>query len=474
MAFSGGPDSTALLWALTACNGPAGWGTAGDVPTTPSPEPRHTPVSVGPTLEIVAVHVDHGLDPDSARRALRAEAMARRLGVPFVGRRLSPPSSRRFADGLEAWARRERYALLESLAAEVEGARAVIATAHHADDQAETVLLRMLYGTGLEGLAGIAPRRGRIVRPLLALRRHQLADALRQEGLEAIEDPTNRHLDRPRNRLRHELLPRLAADDPALRERAVALAAATARFRARLEPRIGRWIDLRADQDGASVDRAELRKLPEPVLDLALGALDRRAGRPYPTAAQSRRELRRQLRRTGPIGCDGGDGWRWQGDSRRLWLLAPRAAVGEFSYTIGVPGSVEIPQAGARFHLRPIPFDDAPDSSSSPATRVALAPDRPDSRVEIRNRRTGDRIQPSGRRRPLRLKTLLIDQGIPRHRRDRLPLLVIDDEIAWIPGLPVAEPFRPTRHRSTWIAELEPSTPTRSPAAPDGKKNDLA
>ncbi|MFP3941699.1 MAG: tRNA lysidine(34) synthetase TilS, partial [Thermoanaerobaculia bacterium] len=146
VAFSGGPDSTALLAALRRLAPERGW-------------------------RLLAAHLDHGMDPGSRGRAEGAREIAERLGVEVVAERRPVPEAARRREGPEAAARRARYRFLEDVRAGNDGLW--IATAHHRDDQAETVLLRMLQGSGVEGLAGIRPVRGRLVRPILALPRRE-------------------------------------------------------------------------------------------------------------------------------------------------------------------------------------------------------------------------------------------------------------------------------------------------------------
>ena len=194
VAFSGGGDSAALLLAIRDAAWPA-----------------------------LAVHVDHRLDPGSAERATAAARLARRLGVDTRCERI-PDSAWKPGESLEAGARRVRYATLESVA-DQEGARWIL-TAHHLEDQAETVVLRMLFGSGLVGLAAIHERRGRLLRPLLDLPRRALQSALAEVGLEGICDPTNTDLRRPRNRIRRHMLPQLRAADPGVDRRLADLARA--------------------------------------------------------------------------------------------------------------------------------------------------------------------------------------------------------------------------------------------------------
>lgn len=174
VACSGGPDSVALL-ALAAAAG----------------------------LRPVAVHVDHGLRPGSAAEADVVRDAATALGAGWRSVRVA------VGDGpnLEARARDARYAALR-IAREELGATAVL-VAHTADDQAETVLLNVLRGSAASGLAGMAPRRGDIARPLLRMRRRDVRAVVRARGLETVEDPTNADVRWRRAWIRHEVLPML-------------------------------------------------------------------------------------------------------------------------------------------------------------------------------------------------------------------------------------------------------------------------
>jgi tRNA(Ile)-lysidine synthase len=149
------------------------------------------------------LHVDHGLRADSARDAGFVRMLGARLGVPVEVRRVEVgPGS------VEAAARAARYAALEAEADRVGATR--IATGHTADDQAETVLMRVLAGAGVRGLAAIPPVRGRVIRPLLDVRRPALRELLVAAGLPWLEDPTNQDRRFARNRIRHDVLPVLA------------------------------------------------------------------------------------------------------------------------------------------------------------------------------------------------------------------------------------------------------------------------
>jgi tRNA(Ile)-lysidine synthase len=347
VGFSGGPDSTALLLGLRQLA-------------------RRFPLGVS------ALHLDHGLDPGSAARAAAALRLAGEIGVPFAAERWAVADLCRPGESLEVAGRRMRYERLAARAREL-GAHS-IATAHHRDDQAETVLLRLLFGSGLAGLAGIRPvalagvagvagvAEVPLVRPLLEVPRSDLLAAIREARLEPADDPTNRDLSVPRNHVRHRLLPALAAAvaadaadpadlaDPDLPATLARLATRAAGASRRIAAAVDGALAPRSGPAGVSIPRSAFAELPASLQVFALAALHRRAGAPYPASAAARAELLRQLTSRRRVGCDCGGGWRWEGrrelGAERLTLLAPaadrpgrrpRAAHGGFTYTFTDP-----------------------------------------------------------------------------------------------------------------------------------------
>jgi tRNA(Ile)-lysidine synthase len=370
VAFSGGPDSTALLLGMSHL----------------------------PGIRLAAAHLDHAMDPGSASRAREAAGIAMRLGVPFITERAEPrrkgPGAP--ADSPEAAGRRARYEFLERVRRDL-GAR-WIATAHHRDDQAETVLLRLLFGSGLEGLAGVRPVHGRVVRPLLGVPRPALLATLTHAGITSVDDPTNRNLDVPRNRVRHRLLPSLSANEPDVALRLARLAGKARAAVAALDRRFARELPFSWAEDGVAVERAALAKLPGEMLPFALAWLHRRAGAPYPAAEAARAELLRQIGQRGNAGCDCGDGWRWE-TSGRLLVLHRAGEVPErvpdFTYTLEVPGELHIPEISARVRVERRAVEPWMFAGSPYRAGLAL-PLAEGDRVTIRNRRPGDRIHPLG------------------------------------------------------------------------------
>ena len=178
-AFSGGADSTVLVHALHRLG-----------------------------YEVIAGHVQHGLRGEEAEaEAAHAAAFAAALGLPYHERRVDAAGyAAAHKLSLEAAAREVRYAALEEMAQEVGVER--IATGHTADDQAETVLLKLLRGAGPTGMSGMPPVRGKIIRPLLALTRAEVEAYAQAEGLGFRTDSSNQDPRFTRNRIRHEILPR--------------------------------------------------------------------------------------------------------------------------------------------------------------------------------------------------------------------------------------------------------------------------
>lgn len=234
VALSGGPDSTALLHLLDALHEDRGW-------------------------SLTAAHFDHGLREGSAAEAREVAARAEALGVPCrVGRPEEPLPPKQEA------LRRARYAFLRSVAGE-EGADRV-ATGHQADDQAETVLFRILRGTGIRGLAGIPERRGPFVRPLLPFRREEILAWLRERRIPWLDDPANRDPRWARARIRTRVVPALEeAWDGPVRERLLDLARVARRADRTLEARALTLLDEALEGKGGDWGREAFRLRRDPL-----------------------------------------------------------------------------------------------------------------------------------------------------------------------------------------------------------------
>jgi tRNA(Ile)-lysidine synthase len=271
-----------------------------------------------------------------------------------------------------------------------------------------------------------------------------------------VEDPTNRDPAAPRNRLRHGLLPALAAAEPDVASRLARLAERARAAAASLDRRFAAALPVRSVDGGLGVDRRAMEGLPEVLRPFAFAWLHRRAGLPYPAAGAARGELFRQLAQARQAACDCGGGWRWEARGDLLLLRqahASRSRVPDFTYTLEVPGEVYIPELSLRLRVsrravEPWMFEGSPH-------RAGLAlPLQEGDRATVRNRRPGDRIHPLGARGSRRLKAVLIDARVPRQERQRLPLLCVGERIAWVPGVTIDQRFRLDGQATAWVAEI--------------------
>lgn len=248
LAVSGGPDSTALLYGAAALAGDRGW-------------------------RLTVAHLDHALRASSADEAAAVAAVSVGQGLRAEVRRadvaaLAAAEHR----SLEDAGRQARYRFLDEIAAAL-GPDALIATAHTADDAAETILLRLARGSGVRGLRGIPARRGRIVRPLLHARRAVLRTALDAAGIQYLTDPSNADLAHARNRVRGELLPALERLNPAAVEALVRFGRLAADDDDLLDALAAAELARRRDDEDGAIDwhHPPARSLGRRVVRLAIG-----------------------------------------------------------------------------------------------------------------------------------------------------------------------------------------------------------
>ncbi len=383
------------------------------------------------SLTLHVLHVHHGLRPEADREAAFVESLGRRLDVPVTVERVQVSSEP--GESLEARARKARYGALRRWAAALSASK--VALGHTADDQAETVLMRLLDGAGPRGLAGIPAVRGFFIRPLIEARRREIEAELTRAGLEWVEDPSNRDPKFLRNRIRHDLIPFLAgAYNPRIVE-ALCRAGALARDLVQDVEALaaGEFDRLAREGDGGVVlSRVALKALPpgigEEVLRHALIRLGgRRPLRSWAFGALARSIATESL---APIRL--GSVWlEVSGDSVRL-SRGRAEALPEVSFA--VPGAITLPEVGLRLEAREFERRPSYPPPADPWT-VAFDRDALPAVLAVRSRRPGDRFHPFGAPGTKRLKAFLIDAKIPRWRRDRLPLLVADGEIAWVVGV---------------------------------------
>jgi len=408
-AVSGGCDSAALLHLL-----------------------RFAADDVG--LRVSAAHFDHAMRPGSERDAAWVRGLCRAWGIDLLEARAEA------APRTEAEARDARYAFLRR--AQRERGATHLATAHHADDQAETVLFRVLRGTGPAGLAGIPPRDGTgLIRPLLPFSRAAIRRYARESGLAWRHDPTNALVEPARNRIRHRLLPYAERHvAPGVRRALVRLAELAredeAAWSSVLQPLLA---ETAYDADGALVlVRERFRAYDSAVRARVLRALLRRVGA-VPDRAGTRLAL--QFITHAPSGrtleLPGGVRITTEFGTARM----ERVTVQKVVPAPDAPLVIVAADAGeGRFVVGGRPWTarwtsgSAPEEDGDDRGTIRISAERARFPLVLRGRAPGDRIRTAAGRRPL--KKVLGEARIPLRTRRTLPVLAdAEGAVLWVPGV---------------------------------------
>ncbi len=430
IAFSGGLDSHVLLHALCALRDPLRSG-------------------------ITAVHIDHGLQKNSSAWAQHCVQVCAGLGVSCLVERVDVRKIHE--EGLEAAARRARYTRL----ARHVGAGEVILTAHHVDDQAETVLLQLLRGAGVQGLAAMPVlvefSAGHLARPLLEFTRHELETYAKAHGLRWIEDTSNQDTRLARNFLRHRIFPLVGERWPGAARQLARSARHAAEAAGLLDELAATDILSCRASSGTALSVAALRRLPPPRRRNLIRYWLRAQGLQAPSTmhldqimALTENEPRS---RHALIRWPGTDVHRFHDELVAFPARGPLDTALCLSWDPLM--SLEIPGSGLRLR-------------SEPVVGAGLSRERiGNTRLTVRLRQGGETCQLAGRRHHHKLKKLLQEAGIPPWERERLPLVYADDELAAIGDRWVCEPYAAHTDEPSWKLVLEYAEKFRGSARSD-------
>lgn len=400
VAFSGGPDSTALMLILR---------------------------ELGYPLHLC--HVDHQMRPESDRDAAHCVAVAKAMSIGITVRRAEPPVL------TEAAARKVRYEILEAVAEKVFAD--VIATGHTKDDQAETVKLRLdRGGFGL----GIPPKRGRIVRPIIGLSKSDTTAHCDDSGVEFVRDPTNEDPKYARNRIRQDLQGDPVQTEELLRIGAQAREDVESSSR-RLESAIGTTIFF--EDSGAVIDRSWVRALASDDARTFVSQTIRRLG--FELRGASLMKIEDIFSSTGKK-LDLGDGLTAWTDATwlKLGVLEPPVDLPEVE--LAVPGSTAWGQALIRLevHQFPSPNETAGELMDFGATGP---------RLWVRQWTPGDRFRPLGSGQK-KLQDFFVDEKVPRSERSKVPVVHNGTEIVWVGGMRIAEGYKVSPSTQKFLSGL--------------------
>jgi tRNA(Ile)-lysidine synthase len=417
LGLSGGMDSVALLSALSG-------------------------LAAGMRFSLRAVHVNHGISPNAASWAEFCAELCARLSVPLQVEAVDIGPYRDL--GLEAAARKARYEVFSRIDADF------VVLAQHRDDQAETLLLRLLRGAGLRGLAAMSPSRAlagsraRLLRPLLDVPRAEIEAYARAQGLTWIEDESNADTVRQRNFLRHEALPVLEGQFPAARAAMARAAAHLGEARELLDAMA--QSDIEAYSEGDAVDVPALLALGEARAKNALRYwCDSRGVEPLSSARLG--ELLRQLKESradARTSLETGD-WEFLRYRDRLHLRPSAPDVrADLNEVWNGENAMPLLALGGVLRFKP------EEGRGLSAERLRS------QRVTVRLRRGGERLRPD-RRRPTRtLKNLFQERGVPPWRRDSLPLLYCGENLVSVPGIGDACEYQAEAGEAGLIVTWEP------------------
>ncbi len=430
VALSGGADSVALLFVLRELTATGVLALAG------------------------AAHLHHGLRGEQADAdEAFCGALSMRLGLPFVSERADVSGfARAQKRSTEDAARTLRYAFLDR-AADALGADA-IAVAHTRDDQAETLLLRLLRGAGTRGLASIRPRAGRVIRPLIDVERAGLREYLAGLGETWREDATNLDLAIPRNRIRHELIPylgsRFSPSVAAILARTAALARHDEEFLQDRAIDLERQIVLSDERSQVRLDAAGLAAAPRALSSRVVQRLLERLAPARPLSFDHVDQVLMLATATAPAAASlaGVDVVHAGGvvafQARPTGRGRREVAANSFAFSLSIPGEVQV--AGlvveaARLEAR----GGRQRKWAARGGEVGIAAGSLELPLAVRSRRPGDRFRPLGAPGPRKLQDFFVDRKIARRERDTVPLVVDGrDRIVWVVGQSVAEDFRVT------------------------------
>lgn len=417
LAVSGGRDSIVMADAMSRMASSRGW-------------------------RLCVGHVDHGLREESADDAAWVRDWCERAGLPFAMRALDPAALHSSPEGLEAAARRARYDALEQMADEA--ATECIATAHHLDDQAETVLYRALRGSGTRGLAGIRPRAGRLIRPLLWASRSLIDNYAKERALDFRDDASNADAAMVRNALRHRVLPVLEDIVPGHKPSLARLAEAARMDGEALEElaRMDRRAaaknlgDASGAQGGLELDRVVVQSLSA----ARRSNLWRHLLSDLPGVVVARSTVQRleELLFTDRPSAQTplGGTWTAMREYDRL-LIRPESATAKGDpppRVVHWPDRIECEPWG-RLEIYRTHAEAAPEPSAQCAW---LRESSLVGSVIVRTPQAGDAYEPVGFPGRRKLSDLFIDAKLPRALRSRVPILADEKGIVWTVGFPPA------------------------------------
>lgn len=422
VAVSGGPDSIFLLDGLNRLSHEMG-------------------------ISLVVAHYDHGLrgDEDKFETKLVKDA-ARLMVIPFETEKAS--KHLKSSSSLEEKSREARYAFLERIRIKHKAQK--IAVGHNLNDQAETVLMRLLRGSGPSGLAGIPPVRDNvIIRPLIEITREEIKNYLKDRGIHFAIDSSNINIRHLRNRIRLELIPIMLEYQPKLLERLARFSDILRDEDTFLDSIASEWIENvseKADNGNISVPVSSVKNLPGPLKNRVIRKLLKQVdGNIYSLEYDHVISVIELLDNEHPqCSVDLPNGIMVRKAYQSLqFALKPQTEAIKYNYSLEGPGTYQLAATGQTLTIEET--ERAPEIPEAGDSFTAyLDADKLQHPLIARNFKPGDRFVPLGMKGHKKVKNFFIDLKVPSEKRVLTPILTSGDKIVWICGYRIDNRFKVT------------------------------
>lgn len=401
-------------------------------------------------ISLHVAHLNHSFrGAESDKDAEYVRELASSLGLESTIEKVDVPQIRKTLRlSAEEAARLVRYDFLDRLATDIHTDRIVLG--HTADDQVETVLLNLLRGTGVDGLSGMPPVRGKLIRPLISTRRSEIEYYIEEHGLHPRIDETNLLPAYTRNKVRLELLPLLRKDynpeiDAAILRLAELAREDTAYLNMKAEEALNRITVSRGD-GSISLDADVFTAYPLPIRRrLIREAVREVRGELADIGFIHVEELLRLIEAGGNFKYELPGGTFVQRTGNLIVFLSSRPSEVPIVYCheLSVPGETLIPEIQAVIKAE---LSGEPLSPMRPPDTLDIVLDYAGvkGKLKVRNWRPGDRIRPLGLGGSKKVQDIFVDKKIPREARYRVPIIVDDEKIVWVVGLAISETVKVT------------------------------
>ncbi len=416
VAFSGGPDSTALLYLFDQLKSKY-------------------------SLKLVAAHLDHGIRSESASDREFCRQTCRSLKIKFHSLKIDiPAQAKKRKLSIEEAGRNCRYEYFQKLSLKYGYAR--IATGHTSDDNAETVIFNLARGAGLKGLAGIPFKRGAIIRPLLEIEKSELLAWLKSKKIPFALDKSNLSSDYARNRIRKNIIPQFKKLNPLF---AGALSRFSRNIAGDLEylrfSAVSSYENalVKSSNNKIVLDLGKLKGYDKSLRKLTIAEVFSRFGGVGDGLSYDAFERAMGI-------CDGKSGNKTH-LGQGIWIEKSQNQVslrkiisGRKDIKLNIPGITRIPLSEKHFSAEILKRSEIKKLKTGPDTAIFDMAGM--TKMRIRFWREGDKIRPLGMRGARLLSDVFTDRKIPTFERQEIPLLISGGEIAWIAGVMMADDFK--------------------------------